>query len=284
MLKTYYQLTKPGIIYGNAMTAAAGFLLASQGHIDVQLLAATLAGVALVIAAGCVFNNYLDRSIDAKMARTKERALPSGQVSGTNALIFASVLAAAGFADLALFVSWLTFGLGAFALFMYVVVYGIVKRHSVYGTIVGSIPGAMSLVAGYVAVSGQIGGIAWLLFLILVLWQMPHFYAIAIFRQKDYEAAEIPVLPVRQGVKITKIHIFSYVVAFIVAAMLLMLLGYAGLTYGAVMSVVGLLWLRVALQGFRAKNDIRWARNAFGFSLIVLLTFSFMISVDVWLP
>lgn len=284
MVKTYYRLTKPGIIYGNVMTAAAGFLLASQGHIDFGLMLATVLSVALVIASGCVFNNYLDRGLDAKMARTKQRALVSGEISGKNALIFASVLAIVGLTVLALFVSWLTALLGIFALVMYVVVYGWAKRRSVYGTIVGSIPGAMSLVAGYVAVSRGIDSAALILFLILALWQMPHFYAIGIFRRSDYAAAKLPILPVTSSIKTTKVHIVGYIVAFIIATTLLTIFDYTGYTYLIVLLTAGILWLRLAIKGFKAKDDVRWARKVFGFSLLVLLTFSLMISLDAWLP
>ncbi len=97
LLKTYYNLTKPGIIYGNLLTATGGFLLASKGHINFWLLMATLAGISLVIASACVINNYIDRDIDKLMARTKKRALASGEIINRNALVYAAVLGALGF-------------------------------------------------------------------------------------------------------------------------------------------------------------------------------------------
>ncbi len=154
--KAYYQLTKPGIIYGNLLNTASGFLLASKWHFGFGLLLATLGGTALVIASACVINNFLDREIDAKMARTKKRALVSGSISGPRALICASLLGLLGFVILGVRTNRLTFGLGVLALFTYVVLYGIAKRRSVHGTVVGSIAGALPPVAGYTAVTNHL--------------------------------------------------------------------------------------------------------------------------------
>jgi len=284
-IKTYYNLTKPGIIYGNVLTVVGGFLLASRGRVHVATFAAALCGASLVMAAGCVFNNYIDRGIDKKMARTKKRALVSGIVSGRSALIYATVLGVAGFLLLAAYTNWLTVGIGAVGIFFYVVVYSVGKRRSVHGTLVGSISGAVPPVAGYCAASNHFDGGALILFLILVAWQMPHFYAIAMYRAKDYGAAGIPVLPVKKGARTTKMQMLYYILAFTLAVASLSVFGFTGYTYLVVMLSLCLLWLRRALQGFaKGVDDIRWARRLFGFSLIVLLGFSIMISLDVVLP
>ena len=119
MFRNYYNLTKPGIIYGNLLTAAAGFLLASTGHIDLVSFAAILAGTALVIGSACVCNNVIDRDIDSRMARTRKRALVSGVIKPWQALLYALVLGAAGVAILALWTNWLTVGVGVFAFAIY---------------------------------------------------------------------------------------------------------------------------------------------------------------------
>src|SRR5438874_594728 len=121
MLKVFYRLTKPGIVYGNAITIVAGFFLASQGHIDFGLLLATVAGISLVIAGACVFNNYIDRGIDKKMARTKKRAIASGAVTPVVALSYASLLAAIGFVLLLVFTNLLTGLIAAIGFIFYVV-------------------------------------------------------------------------------------------------------------------------------------------------------------------
>jgi protoheme IX farnesyltransferase len=284
VVKAYYRLTKPGIIYGNAVTAVGGFLLASQGHVNAGLFFALLFGISLVIGSACVFNNYIDRDIDRLMKRTKGRALVSGAISGRDALIFATALVMVGSLLLGLYVNHLTLGIGLFGFFAYVVLYGVGKRRTVHGTVIGSISGAVPLVAGYCAVTNRLDLGALLLFAVMVFWQMPHFYAIAVYRMKDYAAASIPVLPIVKGLHQTKVQMLLYIIGFIIATSLLTVFGYTGYTYLVVMVLVGLWWLRLSLRGFKTSNDDRWARRLFGFSLIVVLTFSAMISLDVVLP
>ncbi|HSH55271.1 MAG TPA: UbiA family prenyltransferase, partial [Candidatus Limnocylindrales bacterium] len=168
MFKTYYQLTKPGIIYGNLLTAIGGFLYASEGRIDILLLLALAVGMSLVIASGCVFNNYLDRDIDAKMQRTQKRALVSAEISTQNALIYGAVLGISGAAILALYTNLTTLLLGIVGFVSYVGLYTYLKRRTIHGTLIGTIPGATPLIAGYTAVNGQLGLDALLLFLIMV--------------------------------------------------------------------------------------------------------------------
>lgn len=284
-LKNYYALTKPGIIYGNLVAASAGFLLASKGHIKLTLLLAALAGTSLVIASACVFNNYIDRDIDQRMARTKKRALAKKLIPARNALIYGVVLGLVGFIILIAYVNWLTVAIGASAFLVYVFLYTFSKRYSVHSTIVGSLSGSAPPVAGYCAVTNNLDGAALLLFLVMAFWQMPHFYAIAIYRLKDYSAAGLPVLPVKKGVPVVKIQIILYILGYIVAVSLLKAYGYTGYTYLVVVLAVSLAWLRLAAKGFRRNSqDQQWARSVFLFSLLVTLVFSFMISVDAWLP
>ncbi|HEU5122168.1 MAG TPA: protoheme IX farnesyltransferase, partial [Candidatus Saccharimonadales bacterium] len=192
-IKSYYYLAKPGIIYGNVLAAMAGFLFGSGRTFEGWRFLALVFGIGLVIGASCVLNNILDRGIDKKMARTKKRALVTGDITIPSAIIYAVTLAGGGFSLLVLYTNWLTAALGAFAMVFYVVLYGIAKRKTIFGTLVGAVPGAIPPVTGYVAVSNQLDGAALLLFLILVAWQMPHFYAISIYRRHDYDAAAIPV-------------------------------------------------------------------------------------------
>lgn len=283
MFKTYYQLAKPGIVYGNALAAIGGFLLASHGHVDLGLFLAMLLGVSLVMASGCVYNNYIDRGIDKLMSRTDKRVLVTGTVSARSALVYATILGLVGIC-LLLLTNILTALLGLIGFIAYVVLYGIGKRRTVHGTLIGSISGAIPPVIGYCAVSGRIDGAALLLFVILVFWQMPHFYAIATYRRKDYVAAGLPVLPVKLGMRVTKVQILVYIVGFVAACTLLTVLGYTGYAYLITMLLVGLYWLSLALPGFKTHDDDRWARKVFGGSLVVLLVFSFMISIDAFLP
>lgn len=280
MLKSYISLTKPGIIFGNLITAAAGFFLASRGSIDFPLFFAVTAGITCIIASACVVNNDIDRAIDDKMERTKNRALVKKVISVTNARIYATVLGVAGFLILFLTTNLLTVSLGFIAFFIYVVLYGIAKRRSIHGTIIGSVAGAMPPVAGYCAVSNRLDVGAMLLFFILVFWQMPHFYAIAIYRGADYAAASIPVLPIKKGIFITKIHILFYIAVFIVAALMLTLLGFTGYTYLFFAAICSFYWFTLSLKGFWIKNNSQWARSMFFSSLVVIIVLSILMSID----
>lgn len=284
MFKTYYQLTKPGIIYGNALTAIGGFLFASKGHVNFWLLVSTLVGISLVIASACVINNYIDRDIDRIMTRTKKRALVIGMVIGRNALIYATVLGLLGFGILSIYTNKLTVIIGLVGYIDYIVLYGWAKRNSIYGTIVGSISGAMPIVAGYCAAVNRFDAGAMILFVILALWQMPHFYAIAMFRYDDYKNAKIPVWPVIKGMHTTKIQILLYIIAFLIAINLLTVRGYTGFTFLLIMSGLSLAWLYKGLTGFKASDDKKWARKMFFLSLIVILALSIMLCLDSLLP
>ena len=149
MLKVYYMLTKPGIIFGNIVTTAAGFVLASQGKIDYWMFLMTLVGLAFIIGSAGVFNNYIDRKIDAKMARTMERPLVKGTITVMNALMFGTLLALFGTAVLLKFTNVLTVLVALTGFFVYLVLYTFWKYRSFYGTLVGSIAGAMPPVVGY---------------------------------------------------------------------------------------------------------------------------------------
>ncbi|WP_108651319.1 heme o synthase [Dongshaea marina] len=280
-MKQYLKVTKPGIIMGNLISVVGGFLLASRGEIDFPLFLATLLGVTLVVASGCAFNNVIDRDIDAKMERTKNRVLVRGLIAPNTTLVYATGLGIAGIALLYLAANPLAALIALIGFAIYVGVYSLwMKRHSVYGTLVGSLAGAAPPVIGYCAVTGQFDSGALILLLIFSIWQMPHSYAIAIFRFDDYKAASLPVLPVKKGVATAKHHILSYILAFMIATVLLTLGGYAGYTYLMVAMAVSIWWLVMALSGYITPNEGRWARRMFVLSIIAITSLSVMMSID----
>ncbi len=281
MMKTYYMLTKPGIILGNVITTAAGFALASKGHIDYWLFVVTMLGLSFVIASAGVFNNYIDRAMDAKMERTKERALVKGLISSQHALLFATALGLLGMSILILYTNLLAAFVALFGFFVYLVLYAFWKYRSFYGTIVGSLAGAVPPVVGYCAVSHHFDTGAFLLFMLLVLWQMPHFFAIAVYRLDDYTAASIPVLPLQKGMYTTKVHMVLYIIAFTGTALLLTVMGYTGAIYFIVAALLGLAWLGFCLNGFKIKNDTLWARQMFRISLVVIMALCLTMTLDV---
>jgi protoheme IX farnesyltransferase len=281
MIKQYLQVTKPGIIFGNLISVVGGFLLASKGSIDYPLFLATLLGVSLVVASGCVFNNYIDRDIDKKMERTKNRVLVKGLIAPSVTLVYASILGIAGFALLYLAANPLAMWLAVMGFVVYVGVYSLyMKRNSVYGTLIGSLSGAAPPVIGYCVVTNEFDAGALILLAIFSLWQMPHSYAIAIFRFKDYQAANIPVLPVVKGISVAKNHITVYILAFMIATLMLTLGGYAGYKYLIVAAAVSVWWLGMALRGYKTENDSIWARKLFVFSIVAITSLSVMMSID----
>lgn len=289
MLTTYYNLTKPGIVYGNLVNTTSGFLLACvlQETFSTTRMLGVLGGTALVIACGCVINNYIDRGIDQHMQRTKNRALVRGDVSGRSALIFAAVLGALGFIVLWRWTNILTLSIGVIGLVDYIVAYGYWKRHSPVGTLVGSISGATPPLAGYVAVVGGVDMGAVLVFLLFAAWQMPHFYAIALYRSREYKAAGIPVLPLRKGRHYTKIAMMAYIGLFVVCSILLTVFGYTGYLFAIAMGLLGALWLHKGTRGFKATDteaSDKWARGMFGFSLIVTVALAAMLPLGALLP
>lgn len=277
----YYLITKPGIIMGNLITVMAGFLLASKGEIHLWLFLSTLLGLAFIMASACIFNNYIDRQIDQKMDRTKNRALAQGLISHKKAIALAVILGILGNVALYFYTNTLALCIADIGFIVYVILYSIWKVHTIYGTAIGSIAGAVPPVVGYLAVTNQIDLGACLLFVMLILWQMPHFFSIAIWRIKDYTAAAIPVLPIEKGMLRTKIHMVLYIIGFIVAAMLFTLFNYTGTTYLLLALLLGLSWLLLCLVGFKNKDDHLWAKQMFRLSLIVITVLSVTIPFDI---
>jgi protoheme IX farnesyltransferase len=276
----YYLVTKPGIILGNLVTVTAGFLLASKGAVDPWLFLSTLGGLGFIIASACVFNNFIDRQLDRKMERTKDRVLAKGLISESNAIFFAVGLGIAGGLLLLLRTNLLTLFVASIGFFVYVVLYSLWKGRTIYGTAIGSIAGAVPPVVGYCAVSNHFDAGALILFLMLVLWQMPHFFAIALFHLEDYTAAGIPVLPIQKGVFRTKIHMLLYIFSFSTMAMMLTFFNYTGYLFLIVASSCGLTWLWLCARGFNTEDDSLWGRRMFRLSLVLIAAICLAIPLD----
>lgn len=278
----YFAVTKPGIIAGNLISVAGGFFLAARGEIDWGLFMATVIGLSLVVASGCAINNCIDRDIDARMQRTRNRVTVTGALAARAAMLFGSALGVVGFVLLAVFTNTVSVAFAALGFVVYVGVYSLyMKRNSVYGTLVGALSGAVPPVVGYCAVTGECDGAALILLLMFCLWQMPHSYTIAIFRYRDYEAANIPVLPVAQGIGKAKLHIVLYIAVFALASILLPLNGYTGTAFMAVACTTSFWWLAMALRGYRQDVDIHgWARQVFAFSIFIITALSVTMALD----
>jgi protoheme IX farnesyltransferase len=280
MIRTYYELTKPGIVYGNAMTAIAAFIFAAHGSFNVLLFVATVLGLSLSIAAACVVNNVIDRDIDPHMERTKDRAIPTGRVSIRNALIFAVILGIIGAGLLITYTNLYAFFVTAFGVIVYLAFYTPLKRTTSHSTIIGAFSGAVPPVVGYVAVINGIDSIAVLLFIILVCWQMVHFFAIAIFRVDEYRKAKLPIMTVHAGIVRTKFLMVVYAGLFSCSILTFVLVVHPNLLFTIPMGLISLIWFVLSLNGFRAPNEIRWARMMFFYSLFVLVVFSVLLALS----
>ena len=281
MLQNFVLITKPGIIFGNLIAAAAGYFLAAQGNIDWLTFFTMNLGVILIIASGCVFNNYIDRDIDKLMKRTCNRVLVQKLMPVNTALVYATILGTCGFITLAVFTNLTAFFFGVLGFCVYVGFYSLYfKRKSIYGTLVGSISGACPPVIGYCAVTNQFDMGAAIMLVAFCLWQIPHSYAIAIYRFDDYKAANIPVLPVTDGIKAARNHIIGYIVAFTLVALMLSQQAYVGTVYAIAMGILGLYWLYIAVADFNSLDNHQWARRLFVFSIVTITSFSLLISFD----
>ena len=279
MLKKYLFLTKPGILFGNFVTTLGGYFVATQGSVDFLLLLLTLLGTTLVVASGCVVNNIIDQDIDQNMQRTQNRALVKKSISVPVAFVFAIVLSILGFGILWFWVNAYAFLFAVIGFVVYVGFYSLwTKRTTIHQTVVGSISGAAPPVIGYTAVANQFDIGALLIFLGYALWQMPHSWAIAIYRFDDYKNAGIPILPVARSIQRTKIESLIYVILFIVAMNGLFVFGYTNWIYLVVLNVLSFYWLYLSIIGFKAEDDQLWAKKTFLFSVILITVISICFS------
>lgn len=277
--RDFVTLAKPGILRSNLVATFGGFWLASRWDVHFMHLIWTLLGTMLVMASSCVFNNYFDRDLDTKMARTQDRVLATRRLSPTIVLWYAIGLGVLGLAVLALFSGLLAAALGVVGMFVYVVIYTLwLKRSSTWSTSIGGISGAMPPVIGYVAVTNQIDLGAWLLFAMLFLWQPPHFWALGIRRVEEYRAAGFPLLPVVKGIKRTKYQMLPYIALLIPVPILMYVYGYTGPIYMVASLLLSVAWFVMAVAGFKKPDTDKWAKTAFIFS-INYLTLSFILMI-----
>lgn len=282
--RDYITVTKVGIILGNMMTVIAGMWLAAGGlegliQFSTVKIILTLLGTACIIASGTCLNNYIDRDIDQIMIRTKKRPLAEGRLEPRNVLLMGYILAVLGTLML-LNVNLVATISALLGLFIYVVVYTLwLKRSHHINTVVGGISGAMPPVIGWTAVTGAIDPGVIVFFVLMFIWQPPHFLALAVRRRDDYEAAGIPMLPVVKGVPIAKQQIVLWVAALLPASFYLYLVAPLNLIYLVLAFLLGGVWLAVALKGFIKMDDTKWATTNFMCSLVYLTGISLAVVI-----
>jgi len=279
MIKDLLTLTKPRLSSLVIFTAAGGWWLAPVESEPMIGFYAVL-GTTITVGAANSLNNYLERESDKYMERTKNRPLPTGRLDAKWALLFGFVLTAISLPILVEWVHPLPGVLAAIALFSYVFMYTPMKRSSSFNTLVGAIPGALPPLIGWTAAthSIDIGGL--LLFSLMLLWQIPHFLAIAIYRRSEYEEAGLVMLPSTHGLEATRRQIVLYTGALVPIPALLFLSKITGIFTLVIGSVLGFWWFWQAIDGFRHRKENIWARKFFFTSLWYLMGIFFAIILD----
>ena len=282
--RRYLELTKPRVVALVTFTAIVGTLLASPGAPPVDALVWGNLGIALAAACAATLNQVLDRRIDGLMARTRERPLPSGQLTERQALVFAAVLGVGAMAILAFLVNLLTAVLTFLSLIGYAVVYTVwLKRATSQNIVIGGAAGAAPPVLGWAAVTNGIDPNALLLFLIIFVWTPPHFWALAIARRDEYARAGIPMLPVTHGLAYTRLQVLLYTVLLVVVTLMPFLTRMSGLIYlaAALALNAGFLYYALALK-ITAREEL--PMRVFRFSVTYLMWLFAALLVDHYLP
>jgi heme o synthase len=282
--RDYFELTKPRVVALIVLTAVVGTLLAARGLPPLDALIFGNLGIALAAASAAAINHILDRRIDARMARTRKRPLPSGHLAPAQALSFALLLGVSSMVILVAFVNVLTAVLTFASLIVYAVVYTVwLKRATPQNIVIGGAAGAAPPVLGWVAVTNHIDAHALLLFLIIFAWTPPHFWALAIARRHDYAKADIPMLPVTHGVEFTRLHVLLYTLILCLVTLLPYMTGMSGLIYlvATVLLNARFLWLAIELKLARREE---LPMRMFRFSISYLMWLFLALLADHYLP
>lgn len=275
-------LTKPSITRMCLMMAGGGMALA-PGSVDWVTGVSTFVGVGLAVGGANAFNMWWERNTDGLMSRTKRRPLPTGRLPASAAFKFAAALSLASLVVLALGTNVLTAVLAGLAIFSYVAVYTPLKYKTPSALIIGAIPGAVPPLLGWTAITNSIDPPAIVLFAILLVWQLPHFIAIAIYRKAEYARAGIKVVPLVRGDAIAKIQAVAWVLVLVPLTLLLAPVGGAGLFYFVSAALLGAAFLGWSFTGLDNGAGARWARNYFLASLVYLPALTLALVADVFL-
>jgi protoheme IX farnesyltransferase len=266
-VKDLLALTKPRIAVMAVFVAAAASMLAPGLH-ERSTIALALLGIALLVGAANALNQYLEREGDALMERTQDRPLPAGRLQPGMALAFGLVLSAAALPLLYWAVNPLTAALAVLALVNYVGFYTPLKRRTPYALHVGAMSGAMPVLMGWTAVTGKLDLPGLLLFSLFVLWQLPHFLAITLFRSNEYERAGIRLVVLEKGEVVAKRQCLAYATALLPLSLALMAWGGAGWIYGATALLVNAAFIAYGVKGLAPASGTPWARGFFAASLV----------------
>ncbi len=277
---SFFALCKPKVSAMIVFTAVIGMFMATPGMVPWQLLLAATIGIGFSSGAAAAFNCLIEQKIDAMMARTRGRPLPTGQVSVLNTVIFASIIGLIGMWVLYVFVNpltmWLTFG----TFLGYAVIYTVfLKPATPLNIVIGGASGAMPPILGWAAVTNMIGPESLIMFLIIFAWTPPHFWALALYRREDYERVGLPMLPVTHGEKFTREHIVLYTIILFAVAMMPVGLGMSGWIYLVASLALNIGFMAYVIQLWRQYSD-DLAKRTFKFSIYYLMLLFAALLVD----
>ncbi len=279
-LREYYQLTKPRVVGLIIFTAVVGMFLSTPGMVGLDVLLLGTLGIGLAAASGAAMNQILDSDADRVMKRTRHRPLPTGKVNAMAAMIFACILSMASMLILATWINTLTAVLTFASMVGYAVIYTVfLKRATPQNIVIGGAAGAMPPVLGWTAVTGEVSSDALLLFLIIFCWTPPHFWALALYREKEYASVGIPMLPVTHGRRFTQLYIVCYTLLLAAVSIMPYATQMSGLPYLLGALVLNAYFIGYAVALYRNYSD-QLSRKTFFFSIQYLALLFALMLVD----
>ena len=269
-MRHFYALTKPRVTLLAVFCAVIGMFLSTPGMVPLRVLVAGAAGIALLAGAAFAVNCLIEREIDAKMARTRARPLPRGELTPLQTVVFAGAIGGIGMFLLYRYVNaltmWLTFG----TFVGYAIIYTILlKPATPQNIVIGGLSGAMPPLLGWTAVTGEVAPEALLLVLIIYAWTPPHFWSLALYRTEDFTRAGLPMLPVTHGQKFTRLHVLLYTLILIASTLLPFVYGMSGWIYLVAALALDGMFLYYAVRIYTAYSD-RLAQQTFRYSVVYL--------------
>ena len=280
LLKSYYELCKPNVVYMMLICAFVGMLLAEESVESFGYLLVALTGIAFCAASAAAINQVIDRKTDASMTRTDQRPLPQGELSATHASIFALIIGVFGATILFLYVNTLTMALTLASLIGYAFIYTVyLKRATPQNIVIGGLAGAAPPLLGWASVTNSIDPYALLLVLIIFVWTPPHFWALAIYRRDEYAKESIPMLPVTHGVVFTKLQIVLYTIILYVVSLLPYVVLMSGEIYLFSALILSSIFLYYSINLYYS-SDIEDAMKTFQFSIYYIFLIFLALLID----
>lgn len=268
--RSFYALCKPRVTALIVFTAMIGMFMATPGMVPLQTLLVATVGIAFASGAAAAFNCLIEYKIDAMMARTRARPLPTGQISQMETLLFASVLGGLGLSMLYYWVNPLTMWLTLGTFVGYAVIYTVfLKPATPMNIVIGGASGAMPPILGWAAVNNTVSPEALVMFLIIFAWTPPHFWALALYRREEYAKVGMPMLPVTHGEQFTLLHIVLYTIILVVVSMMPFGLGMSGWLYLAAAAILNCVFMYYVVSLYRHYSDAL-AKTTFKYSILYL--------------